>query len=66
MQVMFYALFLQGKPVSQILSIKNIVMLMLSRLKSIKWETTKTKTENKKENSFLFNPPETNCLKKLA
>ena len=63
---MFYALFVQGRPASHMLSIKNVVMLVLSRLKSMMRETTKTKKENKKENSFLFNPPETNCLEKSA
>ena len=65
-QVMFYALSVQGRPVSHMLSIKNIVMLVLSRLKSMRTETTKTKQENKKENSFVFNPSETDCLKKSA
>ena len=63
---MFYALSVQGRPVSHMLSIKNIVMLVLSRLKSMRTETTKTKQENKKENSFVFNPSETDCLKKSA
>ena len=53
-QKYFYALFLQCRPGSHLLSVKTYSYTLFSRFKSEKRETKKPKNQSKKENGFFF------------